>query len=194
MGALYVVSGWDYLEKTNSIPSYGFQFKWSVASSTTLVQNFYYGSDQEATAREYWRFATNTNLEWSGDRFLVAGSLTYGNQKNAAKLGGPREEWLGAALWCQWKASSHWDFGLRPELFEDLDGMQTGYRQTIRAITVSAGHDLRLRENHETRLRAEYRFDRSTGADGGFYEGENNALVPEQSLFMLSLLWRFNTR
>lgn len=191
--SVYVVSGWDYLKSTNKIPSYGVQFKWLFAPNTNAVQNFYYGSDQEATALKYWRFATNTNLEWSHDHFLVAGSLTYGYEINGSAAGEPREEWLGAALWFQWQASKHWDFGLRPELFEDLDGMQTGYRQTIRALSVTTSYGFMMGEKVETKVRAEYRFDRSTGDEGGFYEGPENSLVPEQNLFMLSLMLRFNS-
>ena len=35
--------------------------------------------------------------------------------------------------------------------------------------------------------------DRSTGPDGGFYEGDNNALVPNQHLFIVAAMWRFDT-
>jgi hypothetical protein len=40
-------------------------------------------------------------------------------------------------------------------------------------------------------VRAEYRFDRSTGPDAGFYRGPSNELVPDQHLFILAVNWHF---
>ena len=38
----------------------------------------------------------------------------------------------------------------------------------------------------------EVRHDRSTGDEGGFFEGPENRLVPNQNLVLLGLLWSFD--
>ena len=40
-------------------------------------------------------------------------------------------------------------------------------------------------------VRAEYRLDRSTGPDAGFYRGLGNELASEQQLFILAVNWQF---
>jgi hypothetical protein len=37
----------------------------------------------------------------------------------------------------------------------------------------------------------EYRFDRSTGSEGGFFKGSDNRLDPNQHLLLFALMWSF---
>jgi hypothetical protein len=38
----------------------------------------------------------------------------------------------------------------------------------------------------------EARHDRSTGEEGGYFEGADNVLVPDQTLVLVGLLWSFD--
>jgi hypothetical protein len=67
----------------------------------------------------------------------------------------------------------------------------TGARQTLRAATATMEYRAWFLEHNDLSLRFEYRFDRSTGDEGGFYAGADNRLVPEQNLFIVGIVWSF---
>ena len=192
-GGLLLLNGWNYLERPNDAPSYGLQLKWQAAEDGHFTQNFYYGPDQTDTASEFWRFVTNTIVEWQVEDFLLAGSFGYGTEKQADIIDNPRYDWLWAAVWVKWTFQEGWHLTLRPEVFNDEDGLMSGFAQTIRAVTMGLEYRLAPDERNELSFRMEYRFDRSTGRDGGFFEGDANVLVPEQHLFIGALIWQFDS-
>jgi hypothetical protein len=190
--AFLLVSGYEYLEAPNDAPSYGLQVVWQAAPELSFNQNVYYGPDQERTTLEFWRFLTNTVGEWRFGEFLLAGSFTATTEKRATLVGTPRHSWTALALWLQWQSEGPWRLALRPELFDDPDGLATGFRQTIRAVAVTGEYRRTLGNQNTLSARLEYRFDRSTGDQGGFYAGADNRLVPEQNLLIGAILWRFD--
>ena len=191
--SVFVVTGWDYLVDANDVPSYGLQFRWQATERAIITQNLYYGSDQAATAVDYWRFVSNTVAEWRFGSFLLAGSFTYGTERQAELPGEPRFGWTAGALWVQWMATQNLRFALRPEFFDDPNGLMTGARQTLSAVAVTAEYRLSPIEWNTVSARAEIRLDRSTGDEGGFYEGPDNSLVPDQQLLIVALMWKFNS-
>jgi len=192
-GVVTLVSGWDYLSSPNNAPSYGARLHWDVNDSAWLRGNVFYGPEQENTALEFWRLAVEGIGEVRFGDFELIGNLGYGAEEQATVLGSPRYHWSWGAVWANWHpGGSPWSVGLRPEFFRDENGLITSSRQTITAVTVAARYR-RMFGRQELQLRAEYRFDRSTGPDGGFWEGPNNVLVPNQQLFMLAVNWRFDT-
>ena len=193
VGSLYVVTGWNYLEWPNDVLSTGLQLVWEAADGLQLTQNIYYGPDQAATDLEYWRFASNTIAEWTGSRFLLAGSVHYMSEKQAAVAGNPGYQWAAGALWLQWLPTANWRFAVRPEVIWDSDGLATGNRQTLTALALTAEYRLTPVRLNTLSARAELRLDRSTGEEGGFYMGPDNALVPDQRLFILAVMWRFRS-
>ena len=79
---------------------------------------------------------------------------------------------------------------VRPEYDHDPTGRYTGVQQTVTAITSgveyhAAGHGA------QAIVRVEYRYDRSTGPQGGFYSGASNELVPGQPLLVAGLILTF---
>jgi hypothetical protein len=189
---LLVVNGWNYLESPKNVPSYGAQLEWDVDEAAWLRGNFYYGPEQEETALEFWRFAAEAIGQWRIGDFHLVGNLGYGTEKQAALTGNPRHDWAWGALWLYWQPDAQpWAAGVRPEFFRDEDGLQTGARQSIGAITATLQYRLTTVRLNELSVRAEYRFDRSTGPDGGFYEGANNNLVPNQHLFIFAVNYNF---
>jgi hypothetical protein len=192
---LLVVNGWDYLASPNHLPSYGLQLQWDLAAESWLRGNLFYGPEQETTAIEYWRFASEAIAQWRIGEFLLVGNLGWGTEKQATVEEEPRHEWAWGALWVYWQPRERpWSAGLRPEFFRDEDGLQSGERQTIGALTAALQYRLESIKWNVLSVRAEYRFDRSTGPDGGFYRGAGDELVPEQHLFMLAVNWHFGFR
>ena len=195
VGSFLILDGWNYLERSNDAPSFGLQVIANTGGALESRLNLYYGPDQEQTSLEFWRSVIEGIVEWQEGNFLFAARAGYGSQKEAATAGNPRFEWAYGAVWLQWQQHDPWRFALRPEFFWDPDGLQTGFRQTIRAVT--ATFEYRISRRNDVRLlsaRLEYRYDRSTGDQGGFYEGSANGLVPGQNLIIASLLWRFDTK
>jgi hypothetical protein len=82
---------------------------------------------------------------------------------------------------------------LRPEFFLDDDGLMTGAQQTLSAFTGTLEYQDIPIANSQLSVRLEYRYDHSTGPNGGYYSGPANELVPHQHLLMVALLWRLDT-
>lgn len=78
---------------------------WKASPNSTFKQNLYYGPDQEDTYLQFWRFFSDSILEWKKDPFLVAVSLDVGTEKQAEQKGNPRYYWMAGALWAAWHIS-----------------------------------------------------------------------------------------
>ncbi len=189
--SLYAVNNWDYLVHPNDRPSYGLQVASQVSPSTTFTQNFFYGPSQEDSSVEFWRFFSDSILEWKKDPFLLAVSFDIGTEKQAEPLGNPRNYWIAAALWAAWRITKPLSLAFRPEVFYDPDGLITGARQTLQAYTLTLKYEFTPAVSHTLAAALEYRYDRSTGPDGGFYKGADNRLVPHQHLLIFALMWHF---
>ena len=88
-----------------------------------------------------------------------------------------------------------WAFAIRPEVYYDPDGTMTGARQFIKAITTTIEHRLPV-AGTITRLRLEYRYDDSTGSQGGFFKGGDTCmvgLVQAQHLLIAAILWSYDS-
>ncbi len=188
--SLWVVTGWDYLVDANDAPSLGFQAAWSVNPGLTFTQNLYGGPDQADTSVEFWRFFSDSILEYRTGPVVLAFVFDIGTEKQADP-GNPRFEWMATAFWVRWEINEHWWLGCRPEIYYDPDGLLTGAQQRIRAVSVALKYRFTPAREHTFVLSLEYRYDHSTGAQGGFYSGASNTLVPDQHLVLLSLTWSF---
>ena len=74
------------------------------------------------------------------------------------------------------------------EAFVDDDGVITGARQRLQAYTATLKYQVSPR-NQRLVGAVEVRYDRSTGQEGGFSDGPDDRLVPNQTMFLVSLLW-----
>jgi hypothetical protein len=101
---------------------------------------------------------------------------------------------MSGAIWARVAVSDSWRVAVRPEVYWDPDGLMTGSKQTIRAVTTTLEYRFRFLQHNDLSARVEYRFDRSTGEDGGFFAGSDNHLVPEQNLLMVGLVWSLEWR
>jgi hypothetical protein len=188
---LIVNTGYNYLTNPNDAPSWGAQLTWRPAGALRIVQNLYYGPDQSDTALEYWRFLSDTFVEWRSGMYLVAAAFDFGNERQAWLPDTPYYRWMSGAVWGQLHFSRSWRFAVRPEFYWDPDGLMTGAEQTISAVTTTLEYVTTFLDYNDLSVRVEYRFDRSTGDGGGFYSGSDNHLVPEQNLLVVAVMWSF---
>jgi hypothetical protein len=195
--ALYVINGYNYLSRPNSVPSYGAQVTWKPAPRWTLTQNIYGGPDQSNTDLTFWRVFSDTILEWKHDAWTLAVAYNVGTENAVEQAGNPRQLWMSGVVFARWNISGPWSIGLRPEVYWDRNGRLTGAEQLITAVTSTL--DYRILFGRQTGLlRLEYRFDRSTGAQGGYFTGGEVApgmiaLTPNQHLLLFGLLWWFDS-
>ena len=189
--SLFAVNGWNYLANPNDLPSFGFQSIWRISPQFTYTQNFYYGPDQEDTSVTYWRFFSDSIIEWKIDRFVLAGAIDFGTEKQADVTGNPRFNWASGALWFGWHVRGPWHVGLRSEFFSDSDGIATGSEQEIYAFTGTLEYALSPVDANTIVFALEYRYDHSSGAEGGFFKGDTNRLVADQHQVLIAVMWTF---
>jgi hypothetical protein len=104
---------------------------------------------------------------------------------------------MGANLVGRWRISGPWAVALRPEFYWDRNGRWTGNEQLVKAVTTTLEYAVLFGWTN-TRARLEYRWDESTGAQGGFFKGGNTAtgepgLTASQHLLIMAFLWTFDT-
>jgi putative OmpL-like beta-barrel porin-2 len=195
--AFYVINRYNYLSYPNNLPSYGARVVWSATPSVTLTQNVYYGPDQSLTDLRYWRFFSDSSIQWKHNQFTVALVYDIGTERAIPAAGGYQALWTGSAIYTHWQVTNTWALALRPELYYDPNGTMTGARQFIKAVTTTAEYKVPIAATI-TRFRLEYRYDDSTGSQGGFFRnGEISpgtvGLVQSQHLLIAAILWSYDS-
>jgi hypothetical protein len=193
----HVFNSYKHLSHPNDQPSYGAEVDWRISKRTTLAQNLYFGPDQEATSLRYWRFFSDTQIEWVGEEVTIAAIYDFGTEQAVDLPGSPRTFWTGGAFFTQWNLKGPWSAAIRPEIYWDRNGRMTEFEQVIWAVTTTVEY----RKHFGPQLgvvRLEYRYDDSTGKDGGFFRrGEISPGLPElvrsQHVLFFSLLWAFDS-
>lgn len=136
-------------------------------------------------------------MEWKAEDVTIALDYQIGTQKTASAVGEPRTFYTGAALPMRWHIAGPWSVALRPEFYWDRNGLQTGSEQLIRAVTSTAEYRFPYKWSN-TIVRLEYRYDESTGPDGGFFTRTQSApgvieLTPAQHMVIVGLIWTFDS-
>jgi hypothetical protein len=165
---LYVVNGYQHLAHANDLPSYLYKMEWRAAHHITVYQNLYYGPDQSEMSLRYWRTFSDSTIEWRLPDWRVALSYDVGTEKVVAVNGAPRALWMGAALFTQRHLVGPWSVAVRPEVFWDPQGQMTEREQLIWANTSTLEYKRHLGQQLII-VRFEYRYDHSTGSQGGFF-------------------------
>lgn len=188
----YIVSDYNYLQEVNTQPKYATQFSYRINDHLKWSENAFVGPEQNNTAFQYWRGFLNSMVEWSEDDWTLAYVLDAGSQR-ASTGNHVQQLYVSNAMYGRWHVSGPWTLGLRPELYYDPNGLQTGNIQFIKAITSTLEYKYQ-EAGFTNRLRLEYRYDNSTGTQGGFYgpEGVSGPLVPGQSVIYLVLMMSYD--
>jgi hypothetical protein len=196
-GALFVINEYFHLQNANSLPSYGAQVSYIPNTSWLFKQTVYYGPDQSDTSLEFWRFFSDSIVEWKAhDDLTLTGEYQLGTQQMATP-GNPRAFYMGAALPMRWHISGPWSVTLRPEVYWDRNGLMTGSEQFIRAVTTTGEYKFPYQWTNMI-ARLEHRYDESTGAGGGFFKGNEIApgvigLTPAQHMVIFALIWTLDS-
>ena len=190
---VFSINGYNYLANPNDQFSYGLQMVWEASPKLTFTQNLYYGPDQDNTDLQFWRFFSDSILEWKSDEFLLAFAYDVGTEKQAERVGDPQFVWMASAVWAKWHVAGPWSLVFRPEFYWDPQGLISGAEQLIQAYTTTLEYQLSFFTFNTGVAMLEYRYDRSTGSGGGFYKGADNRLVPNQHQILLGLMWAFDS-
>ncbi len=197
-GTVFVINGYAHLAHANDVPSYGAQLAWKGASRFSFQQTVYYGPDQSQTDINFWRLFSDSIAKYEDGPVTVGFDYQIGTERMAGLPGNPRVFWTGASMPIQWHVNGPWSVAIRPEFYWDRNGRLTGSEQFVKAVTATVEHRLPVRLG-ETILRLEYRFDESTGSQGGFFTDATTSsgsvgLTPSQQLVIFSAVWTFTAR
>lgn len=189
----FLVTDYNYLGHVNNQPKYATQFTWRITPEFKFMENLFFGPEQTQTDLQYWRFFANTMAEWAKPDYSIALVYDVGTEKSAQGPGHVQNLWMGSALFTRWNFQGPWSVALRPELYWDPNGDLTGSIQFIKAVTGTLEYKF-TESGFTNRLRLEYRYDDSTGRQGGFYGsgGMDGPLVPGQSSIFFALLVSFD--
>ncbi len=190
-GTLFVVNGYWHLANANSVPSSGGQLAYKITDRLTWKQTVLVGPHQSDTSFEFWRFLSDSIVEWKGPKVTTAFEFHVGTEKLAAP-GEPRVKFAAAQLPLHWNFKPRWAMTVRPEFYWDPEGRLTGFPQTVKANTTTLEYRIPYWRTN-TILRLEHRFDDSRGSGGGFFRGGEVApgvvgLTPSQHLLIFGVI------
>jgi len=190
--SFHILSDFNYLAYINNKPKYGSQISWQINSNWKLTQNMFAGPEQSSTDTEFWLYFSDTQLQWSDDDLMLALAYDIGTEKlDHADM--RQTLWMGSALFSHWHIQGPWSIAIRPEIYWDGDGEMTGSQQLIKAISATTEYKIPMPQSAII-FRAEYRYDNSSGPQGGFFKtNQSNQLIANQQLVLLSLLLTFDS-
>ena len=194
---LYAINGYNYLSHPNDQMSYGTQVAYRLSKGWTVTENLYYGPDQSNASLQFWRFFSDSIIEWKHDRLTLALAYDIGTENAAEQPGHPRTFWTAAAFYARLNVYGPWSIALRPEFYWDRSGRISGSEQFLKAMTTT----LEYRWGHarpNAVIRLEHRYDESTQPGGGFFTRGGLApgaigLAREQHLLLISLILAFRS-
>lgn len=200
----FIVNGYAHLSRPNDHPSYGLGLTFTPLPCLTISHTLYAGPDQQRTDLEFWRYYLSNVMTWEDRQFSVTLTYDVGTENIADRPGAPRAFVMGGSASIRWQfAPKKWYAAIRPEFYWDRNGRWTGSEQFVKAMTTTLDYapfsDCEPRIFRNTHVRLEYRWDDSTGANGGFFRrGDSTPGVPgltgSQHLIILGLLWTFDQR
>jgi len=196
VGTVFLISGYSHLAHANNVPSSGGQLAYKPTEHLSVKQTLFYGPQQSDTSLEFWRFLSDSIVEWKRDPATVAFEYQVSEEK-VAIAGSPRALWMSAQLPMHWAFDKHWSATLRPEVAWDRDGRWTGFSQTVKAVTSTLEYRIPYRRANAI-VRLEHRWDDSRGPGGGFFsDGDARpgipALTPAQHLLGLGIILTFDS-
>jgi len=196
-GTVFVINGYAHLAHPNDVPSYGGQLAWKGESGLSLQQTIYYGPDQLDTDMKFWRFFSDSVVKWQASDLTIGFDYQIGTERAVNLPGNPRTFWTGASMPVQWRVNGPWSVAVRPEFYWDRNGRLSGAEQLIKSVTSTLEHRSSVGVG-EAIFRLEYRFDESTGRQGGFFKKVDNpvdslGLTAAQHLLIFSAIWTFMT-
>jgi Putative beta-barrel porin-2, OmpL-like. bbp2 len=194
-GTFFVVNGYWHLAHANNVPSWGGQAAVSASSHLTIKQTVLVGPHQSNTSFKFWRFLSDTIVEYKTEKRTIAFDTNFSTESVAAP-NIARAWWFAAELPMRWTLNPRWAVAVRPEVAWDSQGRWTLARQTVIAFTTTLEYKLPYKSSN-TIFRLEHRYDHSTGPDGGFFRGRVVrpgviGLTPDQHLLIFATIFTFD--
>ena len=188
----WVVNGWQIVGDNNQVPSGMFTLSAEPVDDLTLASTVYFGPDHADISPEAWRVHSDTQLVYEKDAGGVGFYVDYGQEKRTDLLGEPIHRWATGAILTRWRVRefprARWDMGLRPEFWWDQSGAIFGESQWL--LSFSYTNTARLFDHVVARI--EYRYDRSSLANGYFYQddatNDTDVLARDQHTVFFSLV------
>src|SRR5262249_33486107 len=178
-----------HLSHPNNAPNVGGQLAYAASPRVSIKETVLTGSHQDDTSVGRWRVLSDTIVERKAGRLTTAAELQLATRSLPVPV--ERASWVALQFPVHVALTGPWSISLRPELARDPSGRYTGVEQTVSAFT--SGIEYRASGHGAQAIaRLEYRYDRSTGAEGGFYSGPSNDLVPGQPLLVAALILTFD--
>jgi hypothetical protein len=195
-GTFFVVNDYFSLADPNSVPSWGGQVALKPRDKWTIKETVIAGPHQSDTAFSFWRFLSDTTVEWKRDPFTIAFEYQGGTELVATPPK-TRATWMSSQLPAHWAFNSRWSATVRPEVAWDSEGRWTGFAQTVKAVTGMIEYRLPIHQGAGI-FRLEHRFDDSRGPQGGFFRGAliapgETALVPSQHLLIFAAIFTLDS-
>jgi hypothetical protein len=185
----FLINSYFHLSDPNDVPSFGGQVGYALTARLTFKETTLFGPQQADSSLAYWRSLSDTILEHKSGRLTAAAELQLATERTVATE--EHASWLACQLPLHVVVAGPWSVSVRPEFARDTAGRYTGVRQTVGAVA-SAVEYRRVFPVAQAIVRAEYRYDRSTGQEGGFYSGPANLLVPGQPLVGVAVMLTFD--
>ncbi len=194
--SFYLINGYSHLAQVSHGPSLGGQIAYQVSDRLNWKETVFYGPQQRDASLPYWRFLSDSIVEYKPGRATIAFEYQVGTE-GVVTTGSPRIFWTLAQLPLHWRFNTHWSVTERPEFFWDPDGRLTGFDQLIASNTESLEYRRPFRR-WNTIVRLEHRFDNSRGPGGGFFADHYLspgvvALTPSQNLLILGVIVSFDS-
>ncbi len=187
--SFYLVSDYDYLAFRGDQPKYAGQVAWTINPEWKFTENWFAGAEQRDSDIANWRYFSNSILQWSVEDLTLGLVYDVGTERLTAEQN-KQALWMNTALSGRWHIDGPWSVALRPELYWDGDG--TGNRQLIKSITTTVEYKIPF-DSAWVAIRGEYRYDDSTGSQGGFFKSANSGqLISTQHSVFFSCLLNFD--
>jgi len=191
----FVVNGYWHLAHANDVPSFGGQLAYKATDLVTVKETVLYGPHQSNTSLALWRFFSDTIVERRTNRLTAAFEFQVGSEE-VDEPGNPRAWWVAGQAPVRWAIHGPWSVTVRPEFAWDSEGRWTTFDQSVKALTSTLEYRYPFHQAQGI-LRLEYRYDHSTGPDGGFFDdGEVQpgvvGLTPGQHLLVFGLIFTFD--
>jgi hypothetical protein len=133
---LAVVNGYWHLAHANDVPSVVGQVAYKATERTSVKETILYGPHQANTALEFWRFFSDSIVEWKGGHITAAFEYQLGSE-GVDVSGKPTALWTAAQAPIHWASGGPWSVTVRPEFCWDRDGRWIGGEQSVKAFTTT---------------------------------------------------------
>lgn len=167
----WLATGYGYMGDVNKAPSGLINLVFSPIRDLNLVQNVYAGPEDVDMRPEAWRLLVDSQVIYNTDRWGIAVVGDYGRERLTFRPDKAVAHWANGMVSVRWHmlGEKHkWGMAVRPEFFWDFNGRF--YGAPDRSHWMFGGtltNDVRLFD--ALLVRVEYRYDRSTAANGYWY-------------------------